>query len=473
MKRPYSYNPFRLSERLSKFTVYSHIPQQSVADLPPAPSSNFDNYIFPDRFSTPVENECFYYLLCHGLPEADGQYAHPILKMQLFRGDTDPGVILMVCRYFDPRPEITTPDKYVPIKAYIEAVRRLLTPESKHNSVGSIYWDKSQPTRATVLYAISPLIEWFNPVVHVLNLMLDIVLDVEDEYGQLLKEHVSTDQEAIRQLVHEIRNLPIGFAEALQSEYKIKLKDKIGYGGTSVVFTGELDLRPIVVKILLPDVRFIDVERLKSRFNREIKITKTLSASGVTPIYHSSGSALGAKFMVQERVCGASLFKMLKEEAMQWSVSRKSEVICALVDAVGRIHKHKIIHRDISPKNIIIKNDGSLSIIDFGAAAYIGSKTENVICSFKTSHLTLPHDRLGSLKYAAPEARDRPSDATEKSDIFSIAIIGYELFLGCNIAGNLPKLDHLLRVDSKLSEFLYNAASWDPNSRPALATLKN
>ncbi len=70
--------------------------------------------------------------------------------------------------------------------------------------------------------------------------------------------------------------------------------------------------------------------------------------------------------------------------------------------------------------------------------------------------ITTANDRLGSLKYAAPETRDDPRTADELSDVFSLGILTYEVLLGKNIFGNLRPLEELVPgVPTDISTFAY------------------
>jgi tRNA A-37 threonylcarbamoyl transferase component Bud32 len=441
--------------------------------LTPFEPEHLPYLVYPDRFSTSLPYEAYHRLCCAGIPEASGPYLHPVVEVKLFRGESDPGTVVLISRYFDPRPEMSSPEQYVPLQAYLRAACNVVSPDEDPSSIGQIYWNPSEPTRATVALLMFLDISWDEELYHVGYLALDIALDIEDEYRRVFREHVVGDHAAIRLLLRELREPPQNFGTELAQRRQIALGPRLGHGGTAVVYAADLEGRPIVVKVLLPDARFDDVDRLEQRFEKEVQLVKRMSDSGATPGFVCSGAIGKTRFLAMERIPGEPLYKFIRSEVSNMSLSAKSDLCRSIARALHAIQLHKLVHRDLSPKNIMIRPDGSAHIIDLGTATLLSERDPNMVASSATVPvLTLPNDQMGSLKYAAPESRDDPSKATLQSDIFSLGIIGYELLLGRNIAGNLPSLHDLMGVDEDLSTFLRAAVAWSPEERPSLEDLR-
>ena len=101
---------------------------------------------------------------------------------------------------------------------------------------------------------------------------------------------------------------------------------------------------------------------------------------------------------------------LIKEEAV--------DIMKQLVSATIEAHNRGIIHRDIKPQNVLIKNDGTIKVVDFGIAL-----------AQDALQLTQSDSIMGSVHYLAPELA-KGEQATNQSDIYSLGILFYELLLG-------------------------------------------
>lgn len=190
----------------------------------------------------------------------------------------------------------------------------------------------------------------------------------------------------------------------------------IGQGGMADVYVAVDTLlnREVAIKVLRGELSNDPVALL--RFQREANASTALSHPNIVDIY-DVGEEDGYHFIVMEYIRGKDLKQLIaqrgalcKEEAV--------DLMKQLVSAVAEAHRRNIIHRDIKPQNVLIKDDGTLKVVDFGIAM-----------AQDALQLTQSDSVMGSVHYLAPEvARGEP--ATFQSDIYSLGIVFYELLTG-------------------------------------------
>ena len=190
----------------------------------------------------------------------------------------------------------------------------------------------------------------------------------------------------------------------------------IGQGGMADVYVAVDTLlnREVAVKVLRGELSNDPVALL--RFQREANASTALSHPNIVDIY-DVGEENGYHYIVMEYVRG----KDLKQLIAQRGALCKEEAVAImkqLVSAVAEAHRCNIIHRDIKPQNVLIKDDGTLKVVDFGIAL-----------AQDALQLTQSDSVMGSVHYLAPEVA-RGEAATRQSDIYSLGIVFYELLSG-------------------------------------------
>ncbi len=171
------------------------------------------------------------------------------------------------------------------------------------------------------------------------------------------------------------------------------------------------------------------------RFMREAQAAGTLSHPNIVTI-HDVGEEVETQtsFIAMEYVEGKNLKQLLKEKvAFSWD--RIAEIAMSVADALDYAHRRGIVHRDVKPANIILTNDGTVKITDFG------------IAKIETSSLTETGQFLGTPNYMSPE--QVTGEAVDgRSDLFSLGVVLYELltkrkpFLGDNLTSISYKIVH-------------------------------
>ncbi len=197
---------------------------------------------------------------------------------------------------------------------------------------------------------------------------------------------------------------------------RYELVEKIGEGGMAVVYKAKDRLlnRYVAIKILRPeytrDAQFVD------SFRRESQAAAGLEHPNIISIY-DVGREGNIHFIVMEYIDGMSLSDVIKVEA---PMDYKAAISIArqIASALSMAHSHNIIHRDVKPHNIMMKSDGTAKLGDFGIAKAVSDST-----------LTETSKIIGSVHYFSPE-QARGSYVDERSDIYSLGIILYEMLTG-------------------------------------------
>ena len=190
----------------------------------------------------------------------------------------------------------------------------------------------------------------------------------------------------------------------------------IGEGGMANVYLGQdtiLD-RKVAIKILRGDLA--NDEKFIRRFQREALSASSLSHPNIVEMY-DVGEDNGNYYIVMEYIEGKTVKQLLKKRG-KLTISEAVDIMLQLTEGMSEAHDSYIIHRDIKPQNIMIREDGTIKITDFGIAMALNS-----------TQLTQTNSVMGSVHYLPPEQASGKG-CTIKSDIYSMGILFYELLTG-------------------------------------------
>lgn len=199
---------------------------------------------------------------------------------------------------------------------------------------------------------------------------------------------------------------------------RYELIERIGEGGMAVVYKAKDRLlnRFVAIKILKPEFTK-DVKVIES-FRRESQAAASLSHPNIVNVY-DVGKEGNIYYIVMELIEGSVLSDIIKEEGAL-EPRRAVAIAKQIAAALSVAHKNQIIHRDVKPHNILITKDGVAKITDFGIAKAVTSSTMTVN---QTGTI------MGSVHYFSPE-QARGGYVDEKSDIYSLGIVLYEMLTG-------------------------------------------
>ena len=197
---------------------------------------------------------------------------------------------------------------------------------------------------------------------------------------------------------------------------RYELLEKIGDGGMAVVYKGKDKLlnRFIAVKILRPE--FTKDATFVENFKRESQAAAGLSHPNIVGVY-DVGREGNINYIVMELIEGDTLNKIIEREAPM-DYRKVIDISKQVASALRVAHKNKIIHRDVKPHNIMITNDGVVKLADFGIARAVNDAT-----------LSSGSKIVGSVHYFSPE-QARGNYVDERSDIYSLGIVMYEMLTG-------------------------------------------
>ena len=199
------------------------------------------------------------------------------------------------------------------------------------------------------------------------------------------------------------------------SHYRII--EKLGEGGMGVVYKAEdTKLDRMVALKFLPE-RLNASSQDKARFIQEAKAASAMNHPNICTIY-SIDEHEGQMFIVMEFVDGTTL----REKQGAIGYKQAIDIGIQIADGLAAAHEKGIVHRDIKPENIMIRKDGIAQIMDFGLAKLRSSGS-------KITRLTKEGSTVGTAGYISPE-QVQGLDTDHPSDIFSLAVLLYELFTG-------------------------------------------
>jgi serine/threonine protein kinase len=200
---------------------------------------------------------------------------------------------------------------------------------------------------------------------------------------------------------------------------RYEIIEKIGGGGMALVYKAKCRLlnRFVAVKILRAE--FTEDEEFVKKFKRESQAAASLSHPNIVGIY-DVGMEDNIYYIVMEYIKGQTLKELIRQKG-HFGVDFATNIAIQISSALEHAHKNHIVHRDVKSHNILIKEDHSVKVTDFGIARAVSSST-----------ITNTGNVIGSVHYFSPE-QARGGYTDEKSDIYSLGVVMYEM-----VTGRLP-----------------------------------
>jgi serine/threonine-protein kinase len=229
---------------------------------------------------------------------------------------------------------------------------------------------------------------------------------------------------------------------------RYELKEIIGKGGMAVVWRAidgaDAHRRTVAVKRVLGELSADP--GIKALFLEEARVGQTLHHPNIVEVFDFGKDERGSYFLVLEWVDGLDLYEYMRAfHQAQGHVPWQSVALIAHQALLGLVAAHErtdasgrslpVIHRDLTPSNVLVGADGVVKLADFGLAR-----------AMDRASMTLPHMIKGKLSYTAPEML-RGKRANERTDIYCLGLTLWECLAGKKLFAGATQIEVLERVE--------------------------
>jgi len=246
---------------------------------------------------------------------------------------------------------------------------------------------------------------------------------------------------------------------------KYEIIRRLGRGGMGAVYKGLVPVinKVVAIKLLQPGELLEDIvglEKLEAIFTFEARTMAAFNQPFLVTTHDFDRDQEGRPFFVMDYICN-NLGDMIGETYILEEPSRiiRAEKVLEygrqILSALDFLHHNRIVHRDIKPQNILVTDEDTIKICDFGMALVQGvsfSGPENM--------------QVGSPYYTPPEQRKNPNEVDGRADLYSAAVLLYRM-----LTGQLPGMQSFSlslvnrRYDQAWDDFFARALKWKPEER--------
>lgn len=207
----------------------------------------------------------------------------------------------------------------------------------------------------------------------------------------------------------------------LERHPRYEITGRLGSGGMGTVYSGRHKVlgRDVAIKVIRQNL--LNAPGARERFLQEARTAALLQHPNVVAVYDAEATDDG-QFLVMEAVSGADLAKTVAEcGPLPWDAACDAIHQAALGLEAGR--RLGMVHRDLSPRNLMLAEDGTVKLLDFGLASLTSMLTA-------TDFLLKRGMLVGSAAFVSPEQLDDPSASDVRSDLYSLGCVMYFLVTG-------------------------------------------
>lgn len=238
-----------------------------------------------------------------------------------------------------------------------------------------------------------------------------------------------------------------------------RLVRRIGEGAMAEVFlatrSDDPDSRHVVVKRMLP--RHREQRALVDMFVFEARLALRLEHPNIVDV-HDTGQVGDDYYMAMEHVVGVDLYDLIAARAAAVPPGPAARIVLDVCAGLHYLHETGTVHNDVNPRNVIVADDGTCKLTDFGVALSENSVDARV---------------RGTPAYMAPEqVRNEPLD--RRTDVFAVGVLLWELFAAKRLFGGHPPYITIAKIvedpapalrDSQLNRIAQRALAKDANAR--------
>jgi len=196
-----------------------------------------------------------------------------------------------------------------------------------------------------------------------------------------------------------------------------EIVEQLGRGGMATVLKARHTVlqRDAALKFL--DPAFLEDPEFVKRFRHEALVIAGLDHPNIVPVFDFSEHE-GLPYLVMKFVEGETLKARLERGRI--SMGPTAEIIQAIGKGLSYAHQQGVLHRDVKPSNVLLGNDGSIYLADFGIARIAASAQSTLSREFM----------IGTAQYISPEQARSEANPDARTDIYSFGILIYELLVG-------------------------------------------
>jgi serine/threonine-protein kinase len=246
--------------------------------------------------------------------------------------------------------------------------------------------------------------------------------DLQTEIEKLLQSHQETDNFIEKPIFTTVKNLVTDEKHFTLIGKKIgvyQIQKEIGRGGMGAVYLAERAdgefHQQVAVKLIK---RGLDTDEIIRRFRHERQILANLDHPYITRLIDGGTTIDGLPFLIMDYVEGLPLISFANKHKL--TLHERLKLFLQICSAVQYAHQHLIIHRDLKPSNILVTNDKTPRLLDFGIAKLLSSDS-NVITQNTIADLSIM-----TPEYAAPE-QVCGEKVTTATDVYALGVVLYEL----------------------------------------------
>tara|TARA_B100000609_G_scaffold199665_1_gene206006 strand:- start:8250 stop:10295 length:2046 start_codon:yes stop_codon:yes gene_type:complete len=238
------------------------------------------------------------------------------------------------------------------------------------------------------------------------------------------------------------------------------LQSVLGAGGMGEVYKAEDTLREEIVALKILHPQHGNQPELRRKFLRELKVTEQLNHPGIIRVLGiDQDTEHDVLCIVMELLEGQSLEDILNATSTGLPLEQAMNYIKSLCEILDYAHGQGVIHRDLKPSNVMVLQDDSLKLLDFGIARAMQSQehTQNTSMGWGTAY------------YMAPEQLESDT-ISPRADIFSLGVMSYKILMGSLPVG-IPKKpsQYIDAVTPAFDQALFRAIAHEPEERYASA----
>jgi len=196
----------------------------------------------------------------------------------------------------------------------------------------------------------------------------------------------------------------------------------LGRGGMGCVYDAEQaePRRPVALKVLPPE--FAADDRRLTLFRREANALARLSHPGIARIFGVGREPGGSPYIAMERIEGHTLLEHVEATGL----GHRARLVMAhrIAEAVGHAHDRGVLHRDLKPTNVLVREDGTPVVVDFGLARIDDEELTRASLATRSGSL------MGTLIYMSPEQVGGSVELEPTSDVYGLGVLLYQLLVG-------------------------------------------